>query len=67
MQILKDEKLADNAETIGNYLLNEFKKIGEKSNRIGNVRGKGMMIALEFVKSKECKTPDADITSDILD
>lgn len=46
LQILKDEKLPENAENIGNYLLQEFKRIGKDHPKIGDVRGRGMMIAL---------------------
>jgi len=52
---LKEEKLAENAEKMGDYFLTEFKKIQKKYPRMGDVRGKGMMTAIEFVKDPETK------------
>lgn len=52
---------------MGKYILEGFKKIGDSHPKIGDVRGRGMMIGVEFVKSKECKTPDAETTSKVLD
>ncbi len=44
LEIIKVERLVENAEAIGNYLLEELKKIPE----IKEVRGLGLMIGLEF-------------------
>lgn len=50
LKILKEQKLPENATEVGGYMLEGFKKAQKKSNKIGNVRGKGMMNAIEFVK-----------------
>ena len=55
LKILKEEKLAENAEKMGDYFLTECKKIQKKYPRMGDVRGKGMMTAIEFVKDPETK------------
>lgn len=57
LDIIKEEKLADNAEMIGNYLMGEFRRIQKKSRFISEVRGKGFMIAIEFVKDLKTKEP----------
>ncbi len=46
LKILKEEKLADNAEKMGDYFLKEFRRIQKKNPRMGDVRGKGMMTAI---------------------
>jgi len=55
MDIIDDEKLIENAHKMGNRLrdgLNEFLKIYEI---VGDVRGRGLLLAMEFVKSKKSK------------
>ena len=44
LDVLEDERLIENAATVGNYLLSELKKI----SAIKEVRGRGLMIGLEF-------------------
>ncbi|MDU1892282.1 MAG: aspartate aminotransferase family protein [Dysgonomonas sp.] len=44
LDIMKNEKLVDNAYNIGEYLMNELKKVPQ----IKEVRGRGLMIGMEF-------------------
>lgn len=44
LDIIKEEKLIENAAKVGDYLLSELKKI----SRIKEVRGRGLMIGIEF-------------------
>ena len=49
LDVLIDEKLADRSLELGEYLLNELKKITHES--IVDIRGKGLFIGLELNKS----------------
>lgn len=54
LDIMKDEKLVENAYNIGNYLIEELKKLPN----IKDVRGRGLMIGIEFdypIKEKRTK------------
>lgn len=51
MEVLDDEKLADNAEKMGQYFRDELKKVTCK--RIVEVRGKGLLNAVVFEKGFE--------------
>ena len=44
LDVMDDEKLIDNANTVGAYLMQELSKI----ERIKEVRGRGLMIGIEF-------------------
>ena len=44
LDVIKSQKLISNAEKTGNYLLSELTKFGQ----IKEVRGKGLMIGIEF-------------------
>jgi 4-aminobutyrate aminotransferase-like enzyme len=52
---------------MGNYFLKEFRKIQKKTNKILDVRGSGIMIAVEFVKDQETMEEDPQLASLILD
>lgn len=67
LNILKEEKLPENAENIGNYFLKEFKRIQQQSNKIGDVRGSGVMIAIEFVEDKESNKPNNKIAASLME
>lgn len=57
LDVLKSEKLADNAAKVGDYMLDRFQEMAEKHELIGDVRGKGLMIGIELVKDRETKEP----------
>jgi len=56
--------MLENTVRMGNYLLNKLNKIKNKYSTIGNVRGLGLMIAVEFVK--ENMNPNGEIVKKIL-
>jgi 4-aminobutyrate aminotransferase len=66
LRILRDEKLDKNAERVGSFLLRGFKELAETHGVIGDVRGKGMMIGLEFVKDRKTKEPAAELRDALL-
>ncbi len=47
--------LVENAETMGDYLIKELQNICATSRLIGEVRGMGLMIAVEMVTDKDTK------------
>ncbi len=49
--LLKDG-LIDNAATMGAYMLGELQAIKDRHPSIGDVRGKGLMVGVEFVKDR---------------
>ncbi len=50
-----------NAAEVGQYTLDALEEIAARHPSIGNVRGKGLMIGVEFVKNKETKERAPDI------
>ncbi len=49
--------LPGNSAREGGFLLDAFQKLAQKHETIGDVRGKGLMLALEFVSDRSAKTP----------
>ncbi len=57
LNILKTERLAQNAARVGTYLLKRFSELKEKHELIGDVRGKGLMLGIELVDDRRTKKP----------
>ena len=53
--------LVENAAEVGGYLKQGFEKLKEKHACIGDVRGLGMMLGVEFVTDKESLKPDPEL------
>ena len=57
IEILERENLPDNAARMGERLLENLHRLQEEFECIGNVRGLGLMCAIEFVADRETKEP----------
>ncbi|MEO1711582.1 MAG: aminotransferase class III-fold pyridoxal phosphate-dependent enzyme [Pseudomonadota bacterium] len=57
MRILEDEKLLENTEAMGNYLVERLTELQGKHPAIGEVRGKGLFCGAELVKDRDTKDP----------
>lgn len=66
LEVMEEENMADKALEIGNVIFDRLGKMEERFDVIGNVRGLGAMIGVEFVKDRETKEPNAEIVSEIL-
>lgn len=64
IDIIENEKLIEKSEKTGNYLKGKLEGLKEKYKIIGDVRGLGLMIGVEFVKP-ETKEPDPEIVKKI--
>ena len=53
--------LVDNAREVGAYLETGLRQLMDKYDCIGDVRGLGMMLGVEFVKDKESLEADPDL------
>jgi 4-aminobutyrate aminotransferase len=58
---LLENELVTNAAEVGDYLKRGLQKLMAKHECIGDVRGMGMMLGVEFVKDKVSRTADAEL------
>ncbi|HKO36133.1 MAG TPA: acetyl ornithine aminotransferase family protein [Pyrinomonadaceae bacterium] len=58
---LLERELVTNAAEVGDYLKRGLKKLMAKHECIGDVRGRGFMLGVEFVKDKTSRTPDPEL------
>jgi 4-aminobutyrate aminotransferase len=58
---LLERELVSNSAEVGDYLKRGLEKLMGKYDCIGDVRGRGMMIGVEFVKDRASKKPDPEL------
>ena len=51
-------QLMDRAIDVGDYFLEALKKLAEKHEIIGDIRGRGMFIGIDLVKDRETREPN---------
>ena len=62
---MKTTRLADHANSVGNRMIEQLRSLEETSNIIGEVRGKGLMLGVEFVTDKASKDPAPKLAANI--
>ena len=55
MQAIDEEGLQANSARVGGFLKEQFTALSEKHSIIGDVRGAGLMLGVEFVKDRNTK------------
>jgi 4-aminobutyrate aminotransferase len=66
IEAIREEKLLDNANKQGGYMLKRLSEFGQESGIVGDVRGKGLMIGVELVEDKESKKPAAQKAREVM-
>ena len=66
IEIMERDHLAERSCEIGKKVTERYLEMQKKYPVIGDVRGLGGMIGIEFVKDQETKEPDAAFTSDLI-
>jgi len=62
MDIVESDNLAANAAKVGDRLLAGLRKLQRTDERVGDVRGMGLMIGVELVKDAKSKAPAPELT-----
>jgi 4-aminobutyrate aminotransferase len=58
--------LADNARVLGARLLEAMQRLAERHPAIGDVRGLGLMVGVEFVKDRATREPAREIVEELV-
>lgn len=62
MDIVEKDDLARNSQIVGDRLLGGFRKLQAKDERVGDVRGMGLMVGVELVKDRKSKEHAPELT-----
>lgn len=57
LAIVERDNLVENAADVGAYLLARLKPLEDRHAHLGEVRGKGLMLALDLVEDKDSREP----------
>lgn len=63
--VIEEEGLLQNAKELGDYLMEELRALQEKHKCIGDVRGRGLFIGVDFVKDRETREADVQLAKSI--
>jgi len=67
LRVIAAEGLQDNARRVGAALKAGLLDLQQKHDAIGDVRGKGLMLAIELVKDRASKEPDPETTARVFE
>jgi len=67
LKVIKEADLQANAKVVGKALLDRLQDLKEKHSSIGDVRGCGLMLAIEFVSDRKTKEPDSVTTASVFE
>lgn len=69
LEYIENNNLVERSANRGKDLIKGLKKLAKKYSFIGDIRGKGLLIGMEFVQDKESKKPfpkTVDVTTEII-
>jgi 4-aminobutyrate aminotransferase-like enzyme len=67
IEVIEEENLRENTHVVGGYFRKRLEELKDKHAVIGDVRGMGMMQALELVKDRQTKEPAPEATNQLLE
>lgn len=69
LKVIVEERLRENSAIVGQFLIQELRKLQDKHEIIGDVRGTGLFIGIELVRNRETKegaSQEAEMISNLL-
>jgi alanine-glyoxylate transaminase / (R)-3-amino-2-methylpropionate-pyruvate transaminase len=67
LRIIAEEGLQENARVVGQRMLSALQSLRNAHDIIGDVRGRGLMLAIELVKDRRSKEPATKETAHVFD
>jgi 4-aminobutyrate aminotransferase-like enzyme len=65
--VMEEDRLMDNADVVGRYYRGKLEELQQKHPLIGEVRGMGLLQAIELVKDRKTKEPAPQETNRVMD
>jgi len=67
LEVVARENLLANVKKSGNYLIAGFERLAKKHSLIGDIRGKGLFLAVELVRDRSTKEPTTGEAAELLE
>jgi diaminobutyrate-2-oxoglutarate transaminase len=65
IDFIQEHKLTEHAAKLGEYIKGRLEELQGETECIGDVRGKGLFIGIEFIKDRKTKEPYQEIVKEI--
>jgi 4-aminobutyrate aminotransferase len=66
IEVIENEGILEQAAETGEYIMDALAEIQARHRSIGEVRGRGLMVGIEFVKDRESKKRDPEIRDRVI-
>ena len=66
LEVIEDEGIVENARDVGAYLREGLRGLAQRHEVIGDIRGAGLFIGVEMVRSRETREPDGETTAKLV-
>ena len=66
LEVIDDEDLQSRAATTGRRFLDGLRALQDRHHCIGDVRGRGLFLGIEFVRDRTGREPDADVADAVV-
>jgi len=67
LDVIEEEQLMANAKKVGDYFMRRLSELKENHQLIGDVRGSGLFVGVEFVDNEIDRNPNPEIASYIVE
>ncbi len=67
LRVIAEEKLQENARVVGAALIQRLRALQQRYPVIGDVRGRGLMMAIELVEDRATKAPATEATAKVFE
>ena len=66
LDVLEEEQLVANAANVGKHILDELHRLGDRHSCIGDVRGRGLFVAVEIVADRSTREAAPELANRIV-
>lgn len=67
LDIMREENLVENSAKMGAYMKGKLQELASRNKYLGDVRGMGLVMGLEFVKDKATREPAKELIRPFID
>ncbi len=61
LSVVEEDRLQGHAKEMGDYLKARLEALKEKHTCVGDVRGSGLLLGVDFIKDPKSKEPAPDV------
>jgi len=66
LDVIENENLQQNALDVGQYLIDGISDLATRHDRIGDIRGTGLFLAVDLVSDRETREPATELASTVV-